>query len=83
MYRQFGAEKQTDEVRSGCSQKVAGNIDDDDYPGCQFQVKVLLQADEKNHCHREHSEKQFIPDSGLPTQDGHGGVQKREYMYNA
>ena len=58
-------------------------LDDYDYSGRELQIQVLFQADEKNHCHGEHCEEQFVSDSGLAAQNGHGCMKQCKYMYYA
>ena len=83
MDSKVGAENHSNQVGSGSSQKISGNIDDYDYSGRELQIQVLFQADEKNHCHGEHCEEQFVSDSGLAAQNGHGCMEQCKYMYYA
>ena len=69
-------------ARSEGSEQITENIGNDDDSCREFDVEVLAEAHQKNHCHGQQCEQQFVLNAGHPAAQGYDGMHQCERMDN-
>ena len=70
------------DVRAKVSYEIAEYVHHDDGGCSQVYVQSALGADDKSHCHREHSQEELILNAGQAAAQCHDCVQNGKNMYD-